>query len=264
MKTQKEAAMDSMVAWLSDENELGRPPFTIECAGEFDLHEMHYYYFKYRKDPSAPWLLGVCGGYEGDGLEHCGHVFSRMEEYDEATAVEQATALVEQVREFWMNEAKRWEERGAHTGLFVGFVLLKEAAWDKDRLLRDLGEKWGVTLNLEPLNVVTDHPGNFLTRTQTAAELVRLIGSSRVRVLYDVYHMQLNEGCLCETIARYGDTFGHIHVADVPGRHEPGTGEIAYGRVYAALEAAGYDGLLGYELFPAADTASAVRAIMTE
>lgn len=127
-----------------------------------------------------------------------------------------------------------------------------------------LGEKWGVTLNLEPLNVVTDHPGNFLTRTQTAAELVRLIGSSRVRVLYDVYHMQLNEGCLCETIARYGDTFGHIHVADVPGRHEPGTGEIAYGRVYAALEAAGYDGLLGYELFPAADTASAVRAIMTE
>ena len=125
-----------------------------------------------------------------------------------------------------------------------------------------LGEQWGVTLNLEPLNVVTDHPGNFLTHTRTAAELIRLIGSPRLRVLYDVYHMQLNEGCLCGTIARYGDTFGHVHVADAPGRHEPGTGEIAYGRVYAALEAAGYDGLLGYELFPASDTAAAVRAIM--
>lgn len=127
-----------------------------------------------------------------------------------------------------------------------------------------LGEKWGVTLSLEPLNVVTDHPGNFLTHTQMAAELVRLIGSPRLRVLYDVYHMQLNEGCLCETIARYGDTFGHVHVADALGRHEPGTGEICYRRVYDALEEAGYDGLLGYELFPAADTAAAVRAIMGE
>ena len=125
-----------------------------------------------------------------------------------------------------------------------------------------LGEQWGVTLNLEPLNVVTDPPGNFLTHTRTAAEVIRVVGSPRLRVLYDVYHMQLNEGCLCGTIARYGDTFGHVHVADAPGRHEPGTGEIAYERVYAALEAAGYDGLLGCELFPASDTAAAVRAIM--
>ena len=127
-----------------------------------------------------------------------------------------------------------------------------------------LAEKRDVTLNLEPLNVVTDHPGNFLTHTQTAAELIRLVSSSRLRVLYDVYHMQLNEGCLCETIRRYGDTFGHVHVADAPGRHEPGTGEIAYQRVYAALGEAAYGGLLGYELFPAVDTQTAVRAIMKD
>ena len=125
-----------------------------------------------------------------------------------------------------------------------------------------LAEKRGVTLNLEPLNVVTDHPGNFLTRTQMAAELIQLIGSARLRVLYDVYHMQLNEGCLCGTISRYGDTFGHVHVADAPGRHQPGTGEIAWQRVYAALEEAGYDGLLGYELFPTATTREAVQAIL--
>lgn len=113
-----------------------------------------------------------------------------------------------------------------------------------------LAEEAGVTLYLEPLNISTDHPGNFLRDTQTAAELVRLIGSPRLKVLYDIYHMQLNEGRLCDTIRQYADTFGHVHAADAPGRREPGTGEIAFPRVYKALEAAGYTGLVGYELFP--------------
>ena len=91
-----------------------------------------------------------------------------------------------------------------------------------------LAEEAGVTLYLEPLNISTDHPGNFLRDTQTAAELVRLIGSPRLKVLYDIYHMQLNEGRLCDTIRQYADTFGHVHAADAPGRREPGTGEIAF------------------------------------
>ena len=98
--------------------------------------------------------------------------------------------------------------------------------------------------------------------TQTAAELVRLIGSPRLKVLYDIYHMQLNEGRLCDTIRQYADTFGHVHAADAPGRREPGTGEIAFPRVYKALEAAGYTGLVGYELFPARSTREAVKAIL--
>ena len=61
-------------------------------------------------------------------------------------------------------------------------------------------------------------------------------------MLYDVYHMQLNEGSLCGHIRAYADQFGHIHVADAPGRHEPGTGEIHYPAVFAALEQAGYRG----------------------
>lgn len=60
----------------------------------------------------------------------------------------------------------------------------------------------------------------------------------------------------------YGDTFGHIHVADAPGRHEPGTGEINYTKVLAHLEKCGYTGRVGYELFPETDTATAVKAIM--
>lgn len=95
-----------------------------------------------------------------------------------------------------------------------------------------------------------------------AAEMTRLIGSPMLKVLYDVYHMQLNEGSLCDTIRAYADQLGHIHVADAPGRHEPGTGEINYANVFACLEAVGYTGRIGFELMPKTDTATAVKAIM--
>ena len=126
-----------------------------------------------------------------------------------------------------------------------------------------IAEESGINMNLEPLNITTDHVGNFLATTRMAAEITRLIGSPRLRVLYDVYHMQLNEGSLCDNIKLYGDQFGHIHVADAPGRHEPGTGEINYSRVYKALEEVGYTGLVGFELIPETTTAQAVKAIMS-
>ena len=126
----------------------------------------------------------------------------------------------------------------------------------------ELAEKEEINLNLEALNTTTDHVGNFLATTQMGAEIVRLIGSPRLKLLYDVYHMQINEGCICDTISNYGDTFGHIHVADAPGRHEPGTGEINYKKVIRHLEECGYTGRVGYELFPLTDTATAVKAIM--
>ncbi len=75
--------------------------------------------------------------------------------------------------------------------------------------------------------------------------------------------MQLNEGSLCDNIKAYADQLGHIHVADAPGRHEPGTGEINYTRVFKALEDCGYTGRVGFELFPETTTANAVKAIMS-
>lgn len=134
------------------------------------------------------------------------------------------------------------------------FDTLKECA--------KIAEESGVLMNLEPLNITTDHKGNFLQTTRMAAEMTRLIGSPSLKVLYDVYHMQLNEGSLCGNIRAYGDQFGHIHVADVPGRHEPGTGEIQYARVFRCLEETGYQGLVGFELVPETTTAKAVEAIM--
>lgn len=134
-----------------------------------------------------------------------------------------------------------------------------------DMLLRcaELAEDSGIHMNLEPLNIVTDHVGNFLETTQMAAEMTQLIGSPMLHILYDVYHMQLNEGNLCNHIKKYVGQFGHVHVADVPGRHEPGTGEINYKNIFACLESCGYSGIVGYELFPAHTTAEAVKSIMS-
>jgi len=124
-----------------------------------------------------------------------------------------------------------------------------------------LAEKAGVTLYLEALNITTDHTGNYLRYTQTGAEICRLIASERLKILYDVYHMQLNEGNICDTLTEYIDQIGHVHVADAPGRHEPGTGEINYPHVIRHLERLGYTGLIGYELFPKTTTEAAVEAI---
>lgn len=126
----------------------------------------------------------------------------------------------------------------------------------------EIAENSGISMNLEPLNVTTDHAGNFLRTTRMAAEMTRLIRSPRLKVLYDVYHMQLSEGSLCDTIRTFGSEFGHVHAADAPGRHEPGTGEINYPNVLACLEEVGYTGLVGYELIPKTTTAQAVKAIM--
>ena len=143
-KEQLNAAMEAMVEWLAHPAELGKAPAKIECAGEFDLHEMHYYIFKFKKSAFGKWLFGVCGGYEDDELENCGHVYSEMEEYHEETAKEDAIALVEYVREYYMNMAKETDERKENAGMFINYVLLSEAKWDKAALLRELKETWSI------------------------------------------------------------------------------------------------------------------------
>jgi len=125
-----------------------------------------------------------------------------------------------------------------------------------------LADQKDILTVLEPLNTKIDHVGNFLTKTKMAAEITRLIGSPNLKVMYDVYHMQINEGDLCGNIKKYADQLGHVHVADSPGRHEPGTGEINYKKVLECLEETDYDGLVGYELFPKTTTEEAVKKIM--
>ena len=121
-------------------------------------------------------------------------------------------------------------------------------------------EQAGVTLFMEPLNRKVDHPGYFLAESALGLDLVRNVNSSRLRLLYDIYHQQLTEGDLIRTIEANLPWIGHIHVADVPGRHEPGTGEINFPNIVRMLAANGYDGCVGLECFPAGDSDQALQA----
>ncbi len=124
-----------------------------------------------------------------------------------------------------------------------------------------LAEDAGITLVLEPLNVLVDHRGYYLVTSAEGFQIVDEVGSPAVKLLYDVYHQQISEGNLIATITANVARIGHIHVADVPGRHEPGTGEIDYRNVFRAIDSAGYPGYVGLEYRPAADTATTLAAV---
>ncbi len=155
MTAQRQAAMESMIHWLADERELGRAPSKIEIAGEFDLHDMHYYILKYKKNMLGKWLLAVCGGYESpEDTEHCGHIFSEMQPYDPATAERDAIAMVEMIREFWMKQAAALEAEQAEgdsaasqneaSGIFNGFVLLNSLECDLEQIKTHLLNDWNI------------------------------------------------------------------------------------------------------------------------
>ena len=123
-------------------------------------------------------------------------------------------------------------------------------------------EEAGMTLVFEPLNVLRDHVGYYLAESAEAFEIAREVGRENVKVLYDVYHQQITEGNLIETIRRNAELIGHIHIAGVPGRHEPLEGEINYPAVLSALKDAGYRGAVGMEYFPTKDAVEGIRETM--
>lgn len=147
------------------------------------------------------------------------------------------------------------DELGPDRGVVYQFPELPEetkyqSVLDGLRSIVSPAEKAGVTLNLEPLNTLVDHRGYWLNQSAAGFALVRAVNSPRIRLLYDIYHMQVMEGNLIQTMTRNLDAIGHIHVADVPGRHQPGTGEINFERVFGALDDAGYQGFVGMEFEP--------------
>jgi hydroxypyruvate isomerase len=113
----------------------------------------------------------------------------------------------------------------------------------------------GLRLLIEPINTY-DIPGFFVDRTALALELIDAGGAKNVFVQYDVYHAQRTEGELAATRNRHLARIGHVQIADNPGRHEPGSGEINYRFLFAHLDRIGYDGWVGCEYKPAADTAA--------
>jgi hydroxypyruvate isomerase len=125
-----------------------------------------------------------------------------------------------------------------------------------------LANKADVTLVLEPLNNLVDHAGYWLKNSDVGFELIRKVNSPNIRLLFDIYHQQISDGNLIERLTRNLDVIGHVHVADVPGRHQPGTGEINYPVVLGKLRDAGYQQYVGLEFEPVGSSKEAAAAAL--
>ncbi|MEM6528337.1 MAG: TIM barrel protein, partial [Chloroflexota bacterium] len=110
-----------------------------------------------------------------------------------------------------------------------------------------------ITYCLEVLNTKVDHAGYILNHVEDAVRLVHEVDSPNIKVLMDIYHSQVDEGNVSELIREFHPYIGHYHVADVPGRHEPGTGEMNYAYIADVLRSVNYDGVVGLEAYPATD-----------
>ncbi len=115
----------------------------------------------------------------------------------------------------------------------------------------------GVTLLIEPLNPY-DQPGFFLTTSREAYTVLKAVGGPNVKLQFDFYHLQITEGNLTRNFLEHLDQIGHVQIADVPGRHEPGTGEINYPFILKAIEQSSYGGLVSLEYTPLGSTDSAL------
>jgi hydroxypyruvate isomerase len=122
-------------------------------------------------------------------------------------------------------------------------------------------EEAGVTLALELLNSKIDHPDYQCDRTAWGLAVIERVNSAAVRLLYDVYHMQVMEGDVIRTIDAHHEAFAHYHVAGNPGRHEPdGTQELHYPAIYRAIAATGFQGYVGMEYVPRTEPIASLRA----
>ena len=119
------------------------------------------------------------------------------------------------------------------------------------RFAGDALHKAGIGLLLEPVNT-RDVPGFFVSRTAPALAILDEAAHPNIKLQYDIYHAQVMEGDLLPTIERHLARIGHMQVADNPGRHEPGTGEINYPYVFRRLDELGYAGWIGCEYKPSA------------
>ncbi len=115
------------------------------------------------------------------------------------------------------------------------------------RRAAEILEKTNLMIVVEPLNEWVNHAGYFLVRSDEAAEVMAAVDSSHVRILFDIYHQQISEGNLINNIRNHYEYIGYFQVGDVPGRKEPGTGEVNWRNVFKAVYDLGFKGIVGME-----------------
>jgi hydroxypyruvate isomerase len=123
-----------------------------------------------------------------------------------------------------------------------------------------VAERYGVTVCVELLNSKVDHKDYQGDRTPYGVEIMRRVGSARVRLLYDIYHMQIMEGDVIRTIRDHAPWIAHYHTAGVPGRHEiDDTQELNYAAIFRAIRETGFAGHLAHEFIPVRDPLTSLR-----
>jgi hydroxypyruvate isomerase len=127
---------------------------------------------------------------------------------------------------------------------------------DMTRTLADLAPmagREGITLLLEAFNSRVDHPNYFLDSPHDAVQVVARVNHPGVKILFDIYHMQIMDGNIVDFIRKNIRHIGHFHIAGVPGRHEPDNGELNFPFILREIEKLGYSNYLGLEYWPTTD-----------
>jgi len=125
-----------------------------------------------------------------------------------------------------------------------------------------IAEDENVTIVMEALNPLVDHRGFFLTRTDQTMDILKAVGSPNVKMCFDIYHQQITEGNVIRNITRNIDRIGHFHVADNPGRKEPGTGELNYKNIFKAIAKTDYDGFVALECGQTRGPEGSLKAVL--
>lgn len=120
--------------------------------------------------------------------------------------------------------------------------------YDNLKALVEVSKKKDIMLVIEPLNSLKDHKNYFLDNFQTTLELIQSINSESLKILYDIYHMQIMEGNILDTLQKHHQSIGYIHLANVPYRCEPWIGELNYKFILKELSKV-YSGFVGFEFF---------------
>tara|TARA_R110002049_G_scaffold50370_3_gene143057 strand:+ start:92952 stop:93716 length:765 start_codon:yes stop_codon:yes gene_type:complete len=118
-----------------------------------------------------------------------------------------------------------------------------------------------VTLVIEPLNELVNHPGYYLIRSDEAFEIIDQVGSDHVKVVFDIYHQQISEGNVITNITENIAKIGHFHAAGNPGRHELTIGELHYPSIFDAIKATSYRGYVGLEYWPIHDPLDGLKKV---
>jgi hydroxypyruvate isomerase len=250
-------------------------PFTLAVCAEM-LWPDKPFAWRLKRLTELGYQVGIWGWQNHDvaALEKSGASFSSMTGYltgrlsDDAGAdellktAEQSIAIGKRLNVARLNlHGTGLGDRGlpvTPVEVVTGAMWLK--ARDTLRRIADLAERHGVTFMIENLNLPVDHPGVPFARIEDTLALVSSINHPRLKLNLDLYHVQIGEGNLIEWCRKSLPWIGEIQVADVPGRMEPGTGEINYKGVAKALQAMGYAGPVCMEAFASGDTDAALIA----